>query len=116
MSKFLKITVMGLASTFMWGCAARSVDPQTVLQPVVKYQCHQELKTSKVWKAMTLLVGETKQQEWQNQACECISENALKDVPTETLLKATVNEDTKNELIRQAIANSLKGCMAELVK
>lgn len=116
MSNLFKLAAVAVCSTLLLGCVGTAVSPQKVLKPVVNYQCHQELQNSKLWKVTSFVIGQEKRQVWQNQACECVSENALKDVPAETLLKATVNEDAKNELIRQAIANSLKGCVAELIK
>lgn len=111
MSIFFKIATFTAVSTLLLGCAGTAVSPQKVLQPVVNYQCHQELKNSKLWKATTLLIGDEKRQTWQNQTCECVSENALKDVPAQQLAQAMVNEEAKNQLIRQAVLNSVKGCI-----
>ena len=110
MNQFFIVTA-ALAVLTLTGCSQNPVNAQKVLKPLVNYQCHQELQDSKLWKATTLLVGESKRQTWENQACECVSENALKDIPAQQLAHALVNEDAKNKLIRQAVLNSVKGCV-----
>lgn len=111
MSNVFKLAAVAVFSTLLLGCVGTAASPQKVLKPVVNYQCHQELKNSKLWKATTLVVGQEKRQAWQNQACECVSENALKDVPAQQLAHAMVNEEAKNQLVRQAVLNSVKGCI-----
>ncbi|MFV5491143.1 hypothetical protein [Acinetobacter sp. ASP199] len=86
---------------------------QKALKPVIVYQCGQELKDSTVWKVSTYLMQDANKAKLQHNVCDCVGEHALKDVPTSTLLKATVNEEVKNQLARQAVANSLKGCIAD---
>ena len=83
---------------------------------MIAYQCGQELKDFTVWKVSTYLMQEANKAKLEHNVCDCVGKHALKDVPTSTLLKATVNEEAKNQLARQAVANSLKGCVQELVK
>ena len=109
--KIFLTTTTTLLTLLVAGCGQNPVNTQKVLKPLVNYQCHQELKDSKLWKATTLLVGEAKLQTWENQACECVSENALKDVPAQQLAHAMVNEEAKNKLVRQVVLNSVKGCV-----
>jgi|SRR5690606_13205589 len=89
---------------------------QKALKPVIAYQCGQELKQSKLWKVSTYLMQDNNKARLERNVCDCVGEKALSDVPTSTLLKATVNEEAKNQLARQAVANSLKGCAQELIR
>ena len=89
---------------------------QKALKPVIAYQCGQELKDSKIWKVSTYLMQEANKAKLENNVCNCVGEKALKDIPATTLLKATVSEEVKNQVARQAVANSLKGCVQELAK
>lgn len=95
-------------------CADTSMT-QKALKPLIEYQCGQELKDSKVWKMGTYFMAEANKQHLQQKVCGCVGEHALEGVPAKTLLKATVDEETKKELTRKAIANSLKGCMGEFI-
>lgn len=89
---------------------------QKALKPVIAYQCGQELKESKIWKVSTYLMQDSNKAKLEHNVCNCVGEKALKDIPATTLLKATVSEEAKNQVARQAVANSLKGCVQELVK
>ena len=89
---------------------------QKALKPVIEYQCGQELKDSKLWKASTYFMQPKNKAALEADVCECVGEQALKDVPTTTLLKATISEEAKNALTRQAISNTLKGCIGEFIK
>lgn len=86
---------------------------QKMLKPLIEKQCVDELQTSKVWQASSLLWSKAQQTKAQNRVCTCVGENALNDVSSKEVLMASVNEDVKNKLIRQAVLNSLKGCAQE---
>ena len=89
---------------------------QRILKPWSALQCGNELKASKLWQVSSLFLTADQQNHAQEKVCECVSENALNDVPTQDLLMATVNENAKNELVQQALINSLKGCVQEVLK
>ena len=100
------------------GCdshAERSLT-QKALKPLIEYQCGQELKASKLWKVSTYFMQEQNKTQLQAEVCDCVGEHALKDVPAQTILKATVNEEAKNQLTRQALSNTLKACISEFVE
>lgn len=86
---------------------------QKLLKPVVEYQCAAELKDSKLWKASTYFMLDANKTKLQTETCACIGEHALENVPAKTLLQATISDDVKNQLVRQAMINSLKGCLLE---
>ncbi|ATO20080.1 hypothetical protein BS636_10635 [Acinetobacter sp. LoGeW2-3] len=115
MKKYIMaLSVAGLA--FWTNSHADMSLTQKALKPVIAYQCGQELKDSKVWKVSTFLMQDANKAKLEHNVCNCVGEKALKDIPATTLLKATVNEEAKNQLARQAVANSLKGCVQELMK
>jgi hypothetical protein len=107
---------------FLIGCTSNQSDEQQksvsqkVLKPVIAHQCQAELVQSKVWKASSLFLSADTQKQIKDQACECVSEHALDDVSTTTMLKATISKETKNELVRQAVLNSLSGCLQDTLK
>ena len=116
--------VLGILA-LMFGLAACSANQsdeqqktisQKVLKPVIAHQCKSELVKSKLWKASTLFLSDDTQTQIKDQACECVSEHALDDVSTSTMLKATVSSTTKDELVRQAVMNSLSGCLQDTLK
>lgn len=86
---------------------------QKMLRPVIAHECQSELVKSKVWKASSLFLSSDRQNQIKEQACTCVSEHALDDVSTGTMLKATVSKATKEELVRQAVLNSLSGCLQD---
>lgn len=93
---------------------ADSTLAQRALKPVIQYQCENELKQSKVWKVSTYLMSDLNKQKLQNEVCDCVSKNALNDIPAKDLVKATVSEEAKNELAKKAVLNSVKACVLEL--
>jgi hypothetical protein len=44
-----------------------------------------------------------------------VGENALKDIPATTLLRAVVDEQVKKQVIQQGVLNTLKGCVMDEV-
>ena len=89
---------------------------QKMLRPVIAYQCQQELKDSKVWSAASWLMSAQQKQTHQDRICGCVSQHAMNDMDAKDVALAVINEDEKNRLVRQAVMNSLKGCIAEAVR
>src|SRR5690606_6863697 len=89
---------------------------QRTLKPVLEYQCAKEWKASKFWTASTYFMQYKNKAKREQNLCSCEGDHAIKDIPASTLLKATLNEEVKSKITRQAIANSLKGCMTEFLK
>lgn len=83
---------------------------QKILKPLIEQQCGSELKSSKIWQASAFLWSNTQRDHAQDKICACVSDNALNDIPTAELLKATVSEEAKDRLVQKAVMNSLKGC------
>jgi hypothetical protein len=88
---------------------------QKVLKPVIAYQCQQELKQSKVWRAASWLMTAEQKQSNQASICACVSDNAMNEMGAKDIALALVNEAEKDKLVRKAVINSLKGCMAQAV-
>lgn len=113
----LKSLILVLSALCLSACSNADMTlTQRTLKPVIEYQCVKELNNSKFWKVSTYLMQDKKKAELEQAVCSCVGEHALKDVPAKTLLKATVDEDAKSELTKQAIANSLKGCIKEFIQ
>lgn len=89
---------------------------QKMLKPLIELQCQAELQQSKLWKASSLFMSETKQNHLQNSVCGCVSDHALDDISTKELVMASVNASAKDKLIRQAVMNSLSGCAQQALK
>jgi uncharacterized protein (DUF305 family) len=88
---------------------------QKMLKPVIAYQCQQELQQSKVWKAASWLMSAEQKQSNQDSICGCVSEHAMNDMGAKDVALALVNEAEKDKLVRKAVLNSLKGCVAQAV-
>lgn len=95
---------------------AQSTFTQKLLQPVIEYQCKQELESSKTWKVATFLMSTDNQSKVEKNVCQCVSKHAMDDMSAKDVLKASLDESAKNKLIAQAVSNSLKGCLAEFIK
>lgn len=68
---------------------------QKMLKPLIQYQCNQELKQSKLWKVSTYLMTDENKSNMQKEVCDCVSDNALNEIPTTDLVKATVSDEAK---------------------
>ena len=113
----LKNIILLISSVLISACSNADMTlTQRTLKPVIEYQCAKELKASKFWTASTYFMQDKNKAELEQNVCSCVGENALKDIPASTLLKATLDEEVKSKLTQQAIANSLKGCMTEFLK
>ena len=88
---------------------------QKMLKPVISYQCQQELKASKVWKAASWVMSAEQQKSNQDSICGCVSEHAMDEMGAKDLALAFVNEAEKDKLVRKAVTNSLKGCVAQAI-
>ena len=101
---------------FIWTGNQKQSTAQRLLKPWIALQCGHQLKASKLWQASSLFLTTKQNNHVQEKICECVSEHALNQVPTQDLLIATVNENVKNKLIERALINSLKGCLLERLK
>lgn len=107
------LTLLSLNIVFMTAAHANMTITQKVLKPVIQYQCEVELNTSKLWKFSTYLMTTPNQIQLKKEVCECVSINALNDISTADLLKATLSEQAKNAVAKQAALNSLKACILQ---
>lgn len=95
---------------------AQSTFTQKILQPVIEYECKQELESSKTWKVATFLMSSEKQTKVEKNVCQCVGKHAMDDIKATDVLKASIGEDAKNSLIKQVVMNSVKGCVAEVLQ
>lgn len=95
---------------------AQSTFTQKLLQPVIEYECKQELESSKTWKVAIFLMSSENQTKVEKNVCQCVGKHAMDDMSAKDVLKASLDETAKNKLIAQAVSNSLKSCVAEFIK
>lgn len=106
-------SVLALNILAMTQVYANMTITQKLFKPVIQYQCGVELNESKLWKVSTYFMTEPNRMQLQKEVCECVSINALNDISTQDLLKATISEETKNAVAKQAALNSIKACILE---
>lgn len=115
MSKFKTALVLSTGLMLGSGHQAQANLTQKMLSPVIEYQCKQELKQSKTWKVATFLMSDASKEKMQSNVCQCVGKHAVDDVKATDVLKASISEDAKNQLVRQAVLNSVKGCVSEVI-
>ncbi len=86
---------------------------QKMLKPLIAHQCTIELKASNLWKASTFLMTAENKKQFEDEVCGCVSDNALNEVSAAELAHAVLNDGAKNQLIRKAAVNSVKGCIVK---
>ena len=86
------------------------------LDKAVELKCQSELQQSAIFKGARFLMTEEAAENSKQQICACVGENALNDVQGTQILKATFNEEEKNQLVKQAIVNSLRHCTLGVLK
>ena len=106
--------VLSVCVVVFSGCSQSEEAAKKALKPLIAYQCDQEIQNTKFWKNSAWLLSEEKRNTLKKQACDCVGENALNDVSAETILKATVDDQVKDELIQHAMVNSLKACVLNM--
>lgn len=114
------LTTLTLLAVVPITVACADSDPhamrQKLLKPLIEQQCQSELKSLKIWQAASIFWSDSQQQHAQQKICGCVSDSALKDISNKDLVMASVNEETKNKVIHQAVLNSIKGCAQEVLK
>ncbi len=114
------LTTLSLFMIVPLTVACSNEDSQSIrkkmLKPIIEQQCQSELKASKVWQAASIFMDSSSQKHAQSKICECVGDSALNDVSNKDLLLASVDEETKNKVIHQAVMNSIKGCAKEILK
>ncbi|MDK1683765.1 hypothetical protein ACBQ24_03040 [Acinetobacter terrestris] len=113
---WIAIIALLVGSISVFATDKNSTLTQKMLKPVVEQGCKSELNDSKIWKSAALFMSSERQSSVQKQICGCVSDHALNDVSVKELAMASVSEEAKNSLIKQAILNSIKGCAQEALK
>lgn len=89
---------------------------QKLLKPVIAMQCGSELESSKLWKGAAFFMTAQQKKDNQKAICECVSEHAMDNMKATDLVKAAISEADKNKLVNQAVMNSIRGCVADVLK
>ena len=115
-SHLVMAMIVGLSSVPVYANSNHATWTQRVLKPVIRKQCEQELKASRLWQASTFLMSESTKLATQSNICECVGTNALNDVSTKDIAQAVISEDVKKNVVRKAVINSLQACSKEVFK
>ncbi len=79
-------------------------------------QCQQKLKANFMYKdELADLGGKYTQRKVRFNICECVSDEAMKNISEEHLEKASKNPNYKRRLINKAVDNSLYACYNKVV-
>ncbi|WP_445660461.1 hypothetical protein [Acinetobacter sp. F16] len=113
---WIAIIALLVGSVAFFATDKNSTLTQKMLKPVVEQGCKSELNDSKIWKSAALFMSSERQSLVQKQICGCVSDHALNDVSVKELAMASFSEDAKNNLIKQAVLNSVKGCAQAALK
>ncbi len=108
---------LALILALIGGCAdanSESSAVKKVLKPLINNQCSQELYQSKLWNVSTYLMTAQNKQQFRKDVCECVAEHALTDIPTKDLIRATIDDDVKNQVTQKAVLNSAKACILQM--
>lgn len=89
---------------------------QKLLKPVIAMQCGSELESSKLWKAAAFFMTAEQKTDNQKAICECVSEHAMDNMKASDIVKAAISETDKDKLVHQAVMNSIRGCVADVLK
>lgn len=89
---------------------------QKLLKPIIAIQCASELEDSKLWKGAAFFMSAQQKKDNQKAICECVSEHAMDNMKATDLIKAALSESEKNKLVNQAVMNSIRGCVADVLK
>ncbi len=89
---------------------------QKLLKPIIAIQCTSELEGSKLWKGAAFFMSAQQKKDNQKAICECVGEHAMDNMKATDLVKAALSESEKNKLVNQAVMNSIRGCVADVLK
>ena len=87
-----------------------------VFQSEVGRKCRSELTNNNYWKMASLAMNEQKRTDIQNNVCGCVSKRATESVSLVDLTTAAIDSNSRNQIVAQAVANTMQGCYREFVR
>ena len=97
------------------GGAATSIG-KSLIQNYAHNQCSVELNKRQEWRLVALAVSAEKQQQWEDQLCGCVSEEAPNSVTVTDLVQAATNESARASIVGNAVTKTVTSCLNRFVK
>ena len=97
------------------GGAATSIG-KSLIQNYAHNQCSVELNKRQEWRLVALAVTAEKQQQWEDQICGCVSEEAPTSVTVTDLVQAATNESARASIVGNAVTKTVTSCLNRFVK
>ena len=97
------------------GGAATSIG-KSLIQNYAHNQCSVELNKRQEWRLVALAVSAEKQQQWEDQICGCVSEEAPNSVTVTDLVQAATNESARARIVGNAVTKTVTSCLNRFVK
>ena len=97
------------------GGAATSIG-KSLIQNYAHNQCSVELNKRQEWRLVALAVSAEKQQQWEDQICGCVSEEAPNSGTVTDLVQAATNESARASIVGNAVTKTVTSCLNRFVK
>ena len=97
------------------GGAATSIG-KSLIQNYAHNQCSVELNKRQEWRLVALAVTAEKQQQWEDQICGCVSEEAPNSVTVTDLVQAATNQSARTGIVANAVTKTMTSCLNRFVK
>ena len=105
----------GTSSSNSTGGAATAIG-KSLIQNYAHNQCSVELNKRQEWRLVALAVTAEKQQQWEDQICGCVSEEAPNSVTVTDLVQAATNQSARNTIVAGAVTKTVTSCLNRFVK
>ncbi len=97
------------------GGAATAIG-KSLIQNYAHNQCSVELNKRQEWRLVALAVTAEKQQQWEDQICGCVSEEAPNSVTVTDLVQAATNQSARTGIVANAVTKTVTSCLNRFVK
>ena len=105
----------GTSSSNSTGGAATAIG-KSLIQNYAHNQCSVELNKRQEWRLVALAVTAEKQQQWEDQICGCVSEEAPNSVTVTDLVQAATNQSARTGIVANAVTKTVASCLNRFVK
>ena len=105
----------GTSSSNSTGGAATAIG-KSLIQNYAHNQCSVELNKRQEWRLVALVVSAEKQQQWEDQICGCVSEEAPNSVTVTDLVQAATNQSARNTIVASAETKTVPSCLKKKKK
>ena len=105
----------GTSSSNSTGGAATAIG-KSLIQNYAHNQCSVEFNKRQEWRLVALAVTAEKQQQWEDQICGCVSEEAPNSVTVTDLVQAATNQSARTGIVANAVTKTVTSCLNRFVK